>query len=648
MAVYKIHPAIGIARLGNSTATGTDGYYIAPEEAEGLPTNPDTGDPITIEELRDSSGNLKRQAARFKIYEYEDDGTTLIGEIDDYTTNPVEWTVHLANKKSAWYKFQTSKGFDYSDYDPAVDLRNSDVQDRTSLLLDGGSKVFPSVPNTSSDEFAVNTPDTLIHPEGTQQITTLGYLKADAQGRLLVLGGHGISGSTQTDLINGEYANNDNWFDDVSDGYVTARVNGQDVEGAWVIIASPAFVPQLSNIVTLYDTMYDMAVRTQGYNTTLFDSANGGFQSSYQPNYDQEIRPILDRVMKYSWVVDLGTSHHTPKWDLDALGQLDNTDRTRIFNYLRPPTDDAYVNDTYEGINGGRGMPVLAGDNALWAGNNEQGTLDRTRLHGQPSSRYLGLTQTQYFLLQQWEQGNFIPTGTPPSTTLNEADALDRAVLENCAGGAFSPGIEMTWISRNPNFYVSPFNFRFNKKASIPSPLSTDNDPADGGLEPGDATKYMAIPWQADYYWCTNQPINYAATPEPGEDGSEGTTQAIWWWPVQRPLKVYSDRDNPGIYTQQSWFALRDTVTDPNTDPDLIEEDMVEHWKDLGFIVSSDMLSSPPEEIDYVEVERTSDAPNPVDVKLLKQMKKQKNVPPKGSRQRPSRQRPGRQRSPKN
>lgn len=35
--VYKIHPAIGVARIGTS-----DQFYIAPETPGGLPTDPGT------------------------------------------------------------------------------------------------------------------------------------------------------------------------------------------------------------------------------------------------------------------------------------------------------------------------------------------------------------------------------------------------------------------------------------------------------------------------------------------------------------------------------------------------------------------------------------------------------------------------------
>ncbi len=49
-----IHPAIGIARVGNSP----DEYYFGPEIPGGLPIAPDG--------YKDASGAMKRQAGRFR------------------------------------------------------------------------------------------------------------------------------------------------------------------------------------------------------------------------------------------------------------------------------------------------------------------------------------------------------------------------------------------------------------------------------------------------------------------------------------------------------------------------------------------------------------------------------------------------------
>ena len=53
-----IHPAIGIARIGDSAS----GYFVGPEVVDPASEKP--------EFYRDDAGALKRQAARFRIYGY--------------------------------------------------------------------------------------------------------------------------------------------------------------------------------------------------------------------------------------------------------------------------------------------------------------------------------------------------------------------------------------------------------------------------------------------------------------------------------------------------------------------------------------------------------------------------------------------------
>lgn len=120
--VYRIHPAIGIARMGNS-----EEYYIGPETIAGLPLpkngktaatkgglpiKPGTdSETITSSDIRDSSGNFKRQGARFRIFQYPKEeqetypngggseiqiGSTVNGK----KVTDIIWTVYLANKKA--------------------------------------------------------------------------------------------------------------------------------------------------------------------------------------------------------------------------------------------------------------------------------------------------------------------------------------------------------------------------------------------------------------------------------------------------------------------------------------------------------------------------------------------------------------------
>jgi L-lysine epsilon oxidase-like protein len=59
----KIHPAIGIARVGDSP----DKDFIGPER-------PGRHDPPEGGHYKDAAGRIKRQAARFRIFAYDEDG----------------------------------------------------------------------------------------------------------------------------------------------------------------------------------------------------------------------------------------------------------------------------------------------------------------------------------------------------------------------------------------------------------------------------------------------------------------------------------------------------------------------------------------------------------------------------------------------
>src|SRR5262249_21337864 len=103
--VYRIHPGIGVARIGNSKEEGTEGYFIGPEVPD-INFEPPGG------KYRDKKNDIKRQGTRFRIYEY----TYVRGRpplLLEPHPNPgehvreitcdeadIEWHVHLANLKS--------------------------------------------------------------------------------------------------------------------------------------------------------------------------------------------------------------------------------------------------------------------------------------------------------------------------------------------------------------------------------------------------------------------------------------------------------------------------------------------------------------------------------------------------------------------
>ena len=165
----------------------------------------------------------------------------------------IEWTVHIANKKASWYEFIVGAG--ETGYLPDHALRNPAVTDprlREKLIIDPGPRTL-SGPGQSAEFSRADNPDNYpatfppgnLHPD---EIDSLGGMRTDKLGRLIVLGGYGRAGTTEQVPVITDYANNDAWWDDTGDGPVTARVimaDGSAVEaaGAWVAVPHRGSLP---------------------------------------------------------------------------------------------------------------------------------------------------------------------------------------------------------------------------------------------------------------------------------------------------------------------------------------------------------------------------------------------------------------------
>lgn len=670
----KIHPAIGIARLGNSP----DEFYLAPEEPgalplecdeEGKPVPGECGKEVRVSQFKDGKGRVLRQAARFRVYIYDDkspDGREIkigeeievaavqqgnlqgspSGQLVTGTLVDISWTVYLANKKAVWYHFKELEGeHGYSKNHP---LRNADITEkhlRQKLIIDPGPQTVSSVASPHSAEFAQrknpNTAQTFPPPLEPASITTLGEIKAHVQddhGRLIVLGGYGNSGSALTGLgqpVIEHYANNDGWFDDTSDGPVTAMltiqvtsIDGRPVpppppssppqlayyavdDGAWVIVGYPRFAPQIVDIVTMDDVVYDVAVRQFAedinmYGVPPFDGTQkppsekdlpvwrelAVWNPDYYPFFQRDIWPILQRPYNYQWVMDFdsfagGDPHNTtpgsngnmdPDWLSVApyAGEppLEREQRRQrrmfIYNVLRQPgMENQLTTAPFPGQPGNLplAMPFLCGDNPL------------TNV---AASKFLRLTDTQLFLLRQWAEGKFInektePLAAPAEPADRSGASIDRGVLSNLLGGAFCPGGEAAWIMRNPAIYSKAFRIH-QSTAYTPGSLSRDGDLA-SGLEPGDITKYSAQPWQSDFNECSTDSVDITyedwnkIQPKSTGDPVKKKIQLTYWWPAHRPMEVFYN----GAQVFWSQGIPQTKVGDLR---------MVTEWSKLGFIIN--------------------------------------------------------------
>lgn len=286
----RIHPAIGIARVGNSP----DEFFIGPE-LPGDRSIPPGG-------YKDDKCRVRRQAARFYIFAYYDDKS-----YKEITSEQAEitWTVELANKKA------------YSDGRNPTTVTERDKD----LIIQPGERTV-----TGPDKRQTFDTGRIKFSDCPEVIVPLGEIRTDKKGRLTVLGGFGKSGCPKVPPVPIDtFYYTPDWYDDISDGPITAsvkiRTTGEtfEAEQAWVIVAPPKFAPGIDNITTLYDRLIDMGV-------------TAGWVSLTNSFYTAHIYPILERARKIKWVYDASGAH---SWPDDPI--IDPIYRNKIFSKLTAP-----------------------------------------------------------------------------------------------------------------------------------------------------------------------------------------------------------------------------------------------------------------------------------------------------------------------
>jgi L-lysine epsilon oxidase-like protein len=170
MTEYEIHPAIGIARVGRADSRQRKGISSDRSPTDRPPAK-----------YRDPEGNLKRQAARFRVFACRRDDQRRLLDATELTPDSVRrltWTVHFANRKGV---ARRQYGFKHGFRNRAT---ARDDQDR-ALIID---------PDPRSVRAPGKRP---LFDTGKFRSATvpLGEVVMEADGRLLVLGGHGRSGS---------------------------------------------------------------------------------------------------------------------------------------------------------------------------------------------------------------------------------------------------------------------------------------------------------------------------------------------------------------------------------------------------------------------------------------------------------------------
>ena len=473
----EIHPAFGVARVGNSP----DEYLYGPEVPDPAP--------LPEGSYKDSAGRLKRQAALFRVYGYDAEGR-VVRELTAADADIV-WTAHVANSKAAWYEFQIALDIPEAVSAQESKRRNASIADRASLVIDPGPRTITGS-NVSGPEYAFDTGSFA----GKQ--VYLGELRTDEAGRLVFLGGHGESASMDGSPPT-TFANNDGWHDDTADGPVTATVTidgtAIPVAAAWVAVAPPNYAPDLKSVRTMYDLLVDSNVTA------------GRLPKPGRPSFTRDVLPVLQRLCGLEWVnhgfaTAYGWGGRSRYLDPDYLARLadasgENAElRNQVWTSLRD-----YARDGESPVP----VPWVYGD--------------AMSLPPISPRQHVTLSSTQYAQFDRWALGDFDadydPAWTPPRSLdevplAEQPETLTRAALDFCLADAFHPGCEVTWPMRHPTMFEAPFRIRHRAPDVTPPDYGPTLTPEiatslEGPLYaqgPGDLTRWMAVPWQTDTASC--------------------------------------------------------------------------------------------------------------------------------------------------
>lgn len=579
-----IHPAIGVARVGNSQHD----FFIGPELVGGrIPADG---------AAHDETGALRRQAARFRLYGYDCNGTPVC-ELTSAIAS-IRWKVHLCNKKASWYRFLLPMDIPEAS-EIRAERRNPHITgcDRAALILDSGEQ---------SVRGANALPVTCCASVGSGgDPCVLGELRTDHAGRLLVLGGFGRAWSPEGrpiwDGVLGDYPSGDGWYDDISDGTVSAEIviDGVsiDVKGAWVVVAPPNYAPELTGIRTMYDALVDIYTRA------------GWMHMPERASFTYDIYPIFQRLSALQWVNygfavqfgkggvhDFASAAYVQR--LSDSGKRNREFRRQLLQLFRPP-DSVDRNPTQ--------WPWLYGD------------AFQLQAPGGGSRQFSNISGRQWAILKLWAEGEFEQDSNLPDASglehlpLGEQPAmLDRSALDYCLADALRPGYELTWPMRHLSFYEEPFRIR-RRSSSLPEPdygscltqqIALAPDGPLHSQSPGDLTRWLAVPWQISATLCRS---GYDAEYDP---------YVPTFWPARVPNHVLSEDSyrlatNPALPRDIRVSAFQDRKTWNGTNGPLTVQmlQMVSDFGEMGVVQRRDGVRGDPDLPETIYVEMTSSKP---------------------------------------
>lgn len=589
MTDYRIHPAIGIARVGNSDA----GHYIAPESWQT--------DYVPPGGYRDADHKIKRMGCRFRIYEFVDNEP-----VREITAEHaiIEWEVHLVNKKAAKdVPVSTPGGPRMAPLNPGLLAAD--------LTIDPGPQGVTGIKQNVKCWGAIG-------PSGESKNVKLGNLVTDRKGRLIVLGGHGRAESWGSSRLPKDWVQNPDWFDDTSDGPVRAHITFPggvefDAESAWVLVGPPDFAHPVVNLVTLYDVVVDTSAQVP----------NLPILPVTVPSFERDIYPVLHRAAHMQWTLmstEAGTYGRCAMHGHGITGDFDMHDAVehdRVEDALRLGGD--FLNPVFF-----QKLHEKTSDNQVWRENifkmlkdpNPGGIVDIVNT-GEPNTmpplEHLTLTPTQYEKFRRWSldsPDNFDddwdttwdPVAPPQPTFSNiplkdRPTVLDRAALDGGVGGSFEPGIEADWKIAEAATYQRP-RPSIQAGSILPIPFRISST-----MAPGHLTEGLSVPWQADFNLCTGnwwpgaRPV--LVTVDPGGSRTTGlwtrdyTDESV----RMRPRPILEDFTDKNKYDKANSKYKEALYANQKME---LNQEMVDHWHELGFIAPDPSVPAPW----YIETER--------------------------------------------
>jgi hypothetical protein len=301
----------------------------------------------------------------------------------------------------------------------------------------------------------------------------------------------------------------------------------------------------------------------------------------------RDIYPILERMTQTQWVNQgfymlfgkNSPSDFTNPKIREVLENPDDTSkraRERVFEWFRDPESTEYTPTK---------VPPFYGDGF--------GDYSNIALDDLP------ITVTQYARLKLWAIGDFT-TGVPkkevPFEELSlqeQIDSLNQASLEDCLGGPFHPGIELTWTMRIAHMWKEPYRLnvlpegqaiKLDYGAVLTPEIALAKDGPFAANGPGSLTRWMGVPWQTDEASCLSGYTVSTYLPLPS------------FWAARVPNQVFAEDGYLRIQAGNVNSAQRlkhldyrqDWLRDIEADHLQRLENMVEEWHDLGIITKQD------------------------------------------------------------